>query len=174
MSLIQSLSPLFLPCLFCLIALYTCYRQVDFYNAFLQGATQGLQVIFNILPPLIALLTAISMVRASGAMEALTSLAIWESIPVPQELLPLMFLRPLSGSGALAVGAELLEQYGADSLLGRSASVMLGSTETTFYTISLYFGSCGIRKTRYAIPAALCADVAGFFLANWTVQWFFG
>ena len=84
-----------------------------------------------------------------------------------------MLVRPLSGSAALAVGADLMARYGVDSPIGRTAAVMLGSTETTFYTISVYFGSAGIKKTRYTIPAALFADFVGFLMASWTVRWFF-
>ena len=85
----------------------------------------------------------------------------------------LVLTRPISGSAALAVGAELMAQYGPDSSVGRTVAVMLGSTETTFYTISVYFGAAGIRKTRYAVPAALFADFVGFFMASMTVRWFF-
>ena len=85
----------------------------------------------------------------------------------------LLLIRPLSGSAALAVGAELMAAHGPDSLVGRTAAVMLGSTETTFYTVSVYFGACGVKKTRYAIPAALIADVVGFLAASWSVRMFF-
>ena len=85
----------------------------------------------------------------------------------------LVLIRPISGSAALAVGADLMAQYGPDSLIGRTAAVMLGSTETTFYTISVYFGAAGIKKTRYAIPAALFADLTGFCMASWTVRLFY-
>ena len=86
------------------------------------------------------------------------------------EVLPLLLLRPVSGSAALAVGADLMAQYGADSLIGRTAAVVLGSTETTFYTISVYFGAAGIRRTRYAVPAALIADLTGFLVAALTAR----
>ena len=86
----------------------------------------------------------------------------------------LVLIRPISGSAALAVGAELMARYGVDSQIGRTAAVMLGSTETTFYTIAVYFGAAGIKKTRYAVPAALCADLAGFFFASLTVRLFLG
>ncbi len=154
------------------IALTATVQKVDFYAAFLLGAKEGLEVVLKILPPLVGLLTVISMVRASGALEVLGVLPLPSFLP--SELLPLMLVRPLSGSAALGVGAELMEVYGVDSLLGRTVAVMLGSTETTFYTISIYFGACGITKTRYAIPASLCADLTGFLLAALTVRWMFG
>ena len=91
---------------------------------------------------------------------------------IPKETVLLLLIRPISGSAALAVGADLMAQYGPDSLIGRTAAVMLGSTETTFYTISVYFGSLGIHKTRYAVPAALLADLTGFLVASWTARLF--
>ena len=92
---------------------------------------------------------------------------------IPPETAPLVLIRPISGSAALAVGTELMARYGVDSQIGRTAAVMLGSTETTFYTISVYFGAAGISKTRYTIPAALFADFVGFFAASWTVRLLF-
>ena len=97
-----------------------------------------------------------------------------EALGIPPETVGLMLIRPISGSGALGVGSELIQRYGPDSLIGRTAAVMLGSTETTFYTIAVYFGAAGIRNTRYAIPAALCADLCGFVAASWAVRLFFG
>ncbi len=169
----MSLITMTVPLLLAMVSLTASLKGVDFYAAFLKGAGEGMLVVMRIVPPLIGLLTALSMLRASGFLDMVAALPFLSALGIPQELLPLMLIRPLSGAGALSVGAELLETYGADSLLGRTASVMLGSTETTFYTIAVYFGACGITKTRYAIPAALCADITGFFLATWTVQWFF-
>ncbi len=155
---------------------YGLTQGVDVYSALLLGAGRGLQVVVNLVPPLVALLTVVQMLRASGALEilaeVLSPLLAWTGIP--GELLPLMVIRPFSGSGALSVGAELLQTYGADSLIGRMASVMLGSTETTFYTVAVYFGAVGIGKTRYAIPAALLADATGFLVAAWSVRLVFG
>ena len=130
----------------------------------------------RILPSLVGLLTAVYMLRASGALDlaaqALTPLL--DRIGLPGELLPLMLVRPISGSAALGVGAELIAAHGPDSYLGRTAAVMLGSTETTFYTIAVYFGAVKITKTRYAVPAALCADLTGFLAAAWAVRLCFG
>lgn len=97
-----------------------------------------------------------------------------EGLGIPPETAALLLIRPVSGSGALAVGSELMAAHGPDSYIGRVAAVMLGSTETTFYTIAVYFGSAGVRKTRYAIPAALCADLAGFAAAAFAVRLVFG
>ena len=150
-------------------------RRVDVYDALVQGAGEGLGILVKILPALVALLTAVYMLRASGALE-LTAAAVGpllEKLGVPPETVGLMLVRPVSGSAALGVGAELISAYGPDSYLGRTAAVMLGSTETTFYTVAVYFGAVGVTRTRYAIPAALCADLTGFLAASWAVRLLF-
>ena len=130
----------------------------------------------RIVPALVGLLTAVSMLRASGALDLAARLLapLLDRVGVPSELLPLMLVRPISGSAALGVGAELIGTYGPDSYLGRVAAVMLGSTETPFYTIAVYFGAVGVTRTRYALPAALCADLTGFLAAAWAVRLCFG
>ena len=170
------LSELVVPVLLCFTACYALGKRVDVYTALTRGAEEGLNVLVHILPSLIALLTAVYMFRASGAMEYLGALLApaLERVGIPPEVAPLLFIRPISGSGALAVGSELMATYGPDSYIGRVAAVMLGSSETTFYTIAVYFGAAGIRDTRYAIPAALCADLCGFVAASWAVRLFFG
>ena len=147
-------------------------KQENAYGILLDGARDGLQLLLSILPSLIFLLTAVSMLRASGAMELLSTWLgpLFHWFGIPPETAMLVLIRPVSGSAALAVGAELMAQYGVDSLIGRTAAVMLGSTETTFYTISVYFGAAGIQKTRYTVPAALFADFVGFFAASQTVR----
>jgi spore maturation protein B len=114
------------------------------------------------------------MLRASGAIETLSAFLspVFRFIGIPPETAMLVLIRPISGSAALAVGADLMREYGTESLIGRTAAVMLGSTETTFYVISVYFGAAGIKKTRYAIPAALIADFVGFFTAALTSRLF--
>ncbi len=150
-------------------------KQENAYGIMLQGASEGLSLLGSILPSLVLLLTAVYMLRASGAME-LMSLAlspVFSLFGIPPETAPLVLIRPISGSAALAVGAELMKEYGVDSSIGRTAAVMLGSTETTFYTISVYFGAAGVKSTRYTIPAALFADFVGFFMASLTVRFLF-
>ncbi len=124
-------------------------------------------MLLRIFPALVALLTAVHMLRASGLLDQLVSVfsPLFHMVGIPPETAILVFIRPLSGSAALAIGAELMAQYGVDSLIGRTAAIMLGSTETTFYTISVYFGAAKIKKTRYAIPAAIIADLVGFIMA---------
>ena len=170
------MTQLLVPCVLAGTALYGTLRRVDVYGALVQGAGQGLETLTRIAPALICLLTAVPMVRASGLLQALAS---WLSpvlggLGLPSELLPLMLVRPISGSAALGVGADLINTYGPDSDLGRMAAVMLGSTETTFYTIAVYFSAAGITRTRYALPAALCADAAGFLASAWAVGVVFG
>ena len=157
-------------------ALLGLWRRVDVYDALLTGAGDGLGVLLRIVPALIALLTAVWMLRASGALELLAGLLApaLERLGIPPETVALLLVRPVSGSAALGVGADLIRTYGPDSAVGRTAAVMLGSTETTFYTIAVYFGSVGVSRTRYAIPAALCADLTGFLAAAWAVRLCFG
>ena len=150
-------------------------KKENAYNLLLQGGAEGLRLLFSIVPALIALLAAVYMLRASGAVTLLSQVLrpAFSFFGIPPETAMLVLVRPISGSAALAVGAELMAEYGVDSNVGRTAAVMLGSTETTFYTISVYFGAAGIKKTRYTLPAALFADFVGFFMASWTVRWMF-
>ena len=150
-------------------------KRENAYDLLLSGAAEGLNLMASITPALILLLTGVTMLRSSGAVEILSALAapVFEFFGIPPETAMLVLIRPISGSAALAVGADLMAQYGVDSTIGRTAAVMLGSTETTFYTISVYFGAAGIKKTRYAVPAALFADFVGFYMASLTVRYFF-
>lgn len=163
------------PLLLAGVALYGMARGVDVYDGLLCGAKEGLGVLLRIVPALVVLLPAVYMLRASGALELAAGVLapLLEGVGIPPETVGLMLVRPVSGSAALGVGAELIAAYGPDSLIGRTAAVMLGSTETTFYTIAVYFGAAGIVKTRYAVPAALCADLAGFLAAAWAVRLLF-
>ena len=171
----NSVMSLIMPAIICLVSVTALYKKIDVFSALTKGAGDGLSVIIKILPSLIALLTAVYMLRASGALDALASFLspILNFLGIPPETSPLIFIRPFSGSGALAVGSELIKEHGPDSLVGRTAAVMLGSTETTFYTIAVYFGAVGIKKTRHAIPAALLADLVGFIFAALSVRLLF-
>lgn len=147
-------------------------KKEDPYSLMLEGAAEGLQVLASILPSLILLLTAVHMLRASGAVEILSQVLspVFSFFGIPPETALLVLIRPISGSAALAVGSELMVRYGVDSPVGRTAAVMLGSTETTFYVVSVYFGAAGVSKTWYTLPAALFADFVGFFMASLTVR----
>ncbi len=172
--MLSGMTALLIPALLGGMALFAALRGVDAYGALCAGARDGLRVVKDILPPLAVLLTAVAMLRASGALDALAAALspALRFLGIPPECAPLLFLRPFSGSGALAVGSELMRRYGPDSTVGRTAAVMLGSTETTFYVVGVYFGAAGIRKTRHAIPAALIADLVGFVAAAAAVRWF--
>ena len=163
------------PGIFLAVSAVALRRRTALYPALTDGAMDGLKLLVSIAPSLIILLSAVGMLRASGVMDACARLLapVFSFFGIPPQTAPLILIRPISGSAALAVGAELMATYGVDSPIGLTAAVMLGSTETTFYTISVYFGAAGIRKTRYAIPAALLADFMGFFAASLTTRLFF-
>lgn len=163
------------PVLIAAVTLWGCVKRVDVYDALICGAKDGMHVVARIVPAMIALLTAVYMLRASGALEWMGTLLapVLTRLGIPSETVALLLVRPVSGSAALGVGAELIATYGPDSTVGRTAAVMLGCTETTFYTVAVYFSAAGIRRTRHAIPAALCADLVGFVAAAWAVRVFF-
>lgn len=164
-----------IPCILAITAILSLRKKENAYDQLICGAGEGLRMMTAIVPSLVILLSAIYMLRASGALDAAAAALspVLSFLGIPTETALLILVRPLSGSAALAIGAELIHNHGADSLVGRTAAVMLGSTETTFYTISVYFGACGIKKTRYALPAALIADFTGFLAASWSVKLFY-
>ena len=166
---------LLVPALMLAVSCAALAGKKDVYTLLVTGAADGLHILKTIVPALIVLLTAVHMLRASGAMELLTHLLTpaCAFFGIPPETVPLVIIRPISGSAALAIGGDIMSTYGPDSEIGRTAAIMLGSTETTFYTISVYFGAAGVKKTRYAIPAALIAELTGFCMAAVTVRWFF-
>ena len=159
------------PLILAVTAVAALRRRENAYDLLLDGAREGFRLLLTIAPALVVLLSAVGMLRASGALQAFSTVLspALEFVGIPPQTVLLLLVRPISGSAALAIGAELIAQYGVDSMIGRTAAVMLGSTETTFYTISVYFGAWGISKTRYAVPAALIADAVGF-LAAWKTQ----
>ena len=163
------------PLLLAFTAVYGLSRRINVYDQLSSGAREGLEVLLGILPNLVGLMTAVYMLRASGLMEMVGGwlAPVLDKFGIPPETAALLFIRPVSGSGALAIGSELMAAHGPDSYVGRVAAVMLGSTETTFYTIAVYFGSAGVKKTRYAIPAALIADLTGFIAAAFAVRLIF-
>ena len=171
----NSLSNYIIPIIVVIIVLHGAFKGLDIFNIFLDGAKNGFGVILNIIPALIALILAINMLKSSGALHVLCSFAtpIANLLSIPKELIPQMILSPISGSGSIGIYESILKDHKPDSYIGRCASVMMGSTETTFYAISVYFGAAGIQKTRYALPAALLADFMGFFMASLTVKMLF-
>lgn len=163
------------PGLFLTVFAIALHRRVALYPALTDGASDGLRLMGRILPPLIVLLPAAAMLRASGLLDLLAQACapVFGLVGLPPETVPLMLLRPISGSAALAVGVDLMRTYGPDSRIGLVSAVMLGSTETTFYTISVYFGAAKVRGTRHAVPAALIADLTGFLVSALAVRLFF-
>ena len=160
------------PLLLLICSLLVLRKRENTYDILLSGAADGLKLLVTLIPTLILLLTSITMLRASGAVEWISKVfsPVFSLFGIPPETAMLVLIRPISGSAALAVGTELMMEHGVDSLIGRTAAVMLGSTETTFYTVSVYFGAAGIRKTRYTLPAALFADMVGFCMASLTAR----
>lgn len=157
------------------IVTYALMKRVSVFDSFTKGATEGIETTIRILPSLVALVTAISMLRASGFIDYICNIIspVLNIIGFPKELVPLSIMRPISGSGALAVIDDILKTNGADSFVGRCASVMAGSTETTFYTLAIYLGSVGITNSRHTVKSALCADLTAMFLSVLLVKLFF-
>lgn len=155
---------------------YGLYKRVPVYEAFVEGAKEGFSVAVRIIPYLVAILFAIGMFRASGAMDFLADALrpVLRLVGFPAEVLPMAIIRPLTGSGSAGVVAEMIQVYGEDSILVKMAAVMFGSTETTFYVVAVYFGAVNIRRTRHAVPAGLTADFAAMLFAVWTVRLLFG
>ncbi len=171
----KALSDYILPVIVVLIVIYGAFKGVDVFNVFIDGAKNGFKTVFNIIPSLIALLLSINMLKASGGLDVLLSLLspIGDFLGIPRDIIPLTILSPISGSGSLGVYEGILKDFGPDSFIGRCASVMMGSTETTFYTLALYYGSIGVKKTRHTVPSALCADFTSFILSPRFVKLFF-
>ena len=169
------MTALIVPVLLCAVGIWALSKRVDVFSALVDGAREGMKISAGMLPALVVLLSSVYAFRVSGALDALCGLLspLLVSLGIPEETVSLLILRPLSGSGALAAGSELISRFGPDSYVGRCTAVMLGSTETTFYVIAVYFGAAGIKKARRAVPAALCADLCGFVMAALTVRLFF-
>ena len=170
------MSAMIAPLIITSVALYAYLHRVDVFSAMLEGAENGLRTVLEMLPILITLLTAVYMLRASGALEFLGKFCapVLEVLGIPPETAALVFLRPVTGSGSIAVASEIISSYGADSLIGRTAAVMLGATETTFYVVAVYFGAAGVTRLRHAVPSALIADLTGFIVAAFCVRLFWG
>ena len=165
-----------IPALLTSICLYALAGGVDVFPVFLTGAQRGLKTALSILPTLIGLLTAVYMLRASGAIDWLAAISapVLSRLGIPQECAGLVLLKPISGGGGLALGSEIMSRCGVESYPGRVAAVMLGASETSIYTISLYAGAVGLKNTRYAVPAALLGDLTAFLVSAWMVRILWG
>ncbi len=174
--IIDYASALVLPAILVGFPLYGMFKKVRVYEEFVEGAKEGFNVAVMIIPYLIAILFAIGMFRASGALDFLTDglRPVLAFIRFPAEVIPMAIVRPLTGSGSAAIVLDMIGQYGEDSILVKMAATMFGSTETTFYVIAVYFGAVNIKKTRHAVPAGLIADVFAMLAAVYVVLWLFG
>lgn len=170
----KTVSSLAIPVLLLIILVAAFFKNVPIYDTFLGGAKKGLKTTVGIIAPLIGLLSAVSMFRASGALELICHgiSPFTKLLGFPTEALPLALLRPVSGSASLAVLRDILNNHGADSFAGRVASVISGSTETTLYTLTVYYGAVGIKNSRHTLKSALMADFTGFAVASMAVRLF--
>lgn len=167
LSFLTLVSKWAIPFLLLVIPIYSYVKKVPVYESFVEGAEEGFTTAVKIIPFLVGMMVAISVFRASGAMEYLTRVLdpLVSRLGAPSEILPLAIMRPLSGSGVLGMATELMRIYGPDSFIGRLASVMQGTTDTTFFVLTVYFGSVGVKKYRYSVITGLTADITGFFAA---------
>jgi spore maturation protein B len=175
-GLIQFISSMAVPLMVLFIIVHGYLKGIKVYEIFVEGAAEGIKTSIKVLPYLVAMLLAIGIFRSSGAMEIFISALKYPAglLDIPREVVPLVLMRPLSGSGALGVVSEILRTHGPDSFAGRVASTMMGSTETIFYTIAVYFGAVGIKDTRHVLPAALLADLAGIIASVFICRIVFG
>lgn len=175
-DIVHFLSAWTLPFVIVLVPAYALLRRVDVYTHFIEGAKEGLGVALRIAPYLVVILAAVGAFRGAGAMDALAGALrpLLEPLGMPTGVLPLFLVRPLSGSGATGLLADLIAEEGPDSLAARIGAVATGATETTFYVVAVYFGAVGITRYRHTIVAALSAEVAGFAASVAIVHWFWG
>jgi spore maturation protein B len=154
------------------IIIFGLIKKINVYDSFVDGARLGAENILQIIAPLVGLMVGINMLRASGTMELIGNVLkpLTDTIGMPSEVLPLALLRPVSGSGSIAIVNDIFKNFGPDSLAGKIASVMMGSTETTFYTVAVYFGAVGIKNLRHTLKSALLADFIGMVLAIYVAK----
>jgi len=176
MESIKIISSYALPAIILAILCIGLYREVKVYDIFVESAKEGIATVIKIMPSLVGLLVAIGVFRASGALDLLIFAfrPITQFIGIPNEAVPLAIMRPISGSASLALISDIMKVHGPDSFVGRVVSTMMGSTETTFYTLALYFGSVGVKKIRYTLAAALIADISSILASVWICTLVFG
>ena len=170
------ISNFIIPSIIIIMIFHGVFKGVNVFSEFTSGAKDGFTLVLNILPSLIGLIFSIELLKASGGLDTLCSILspVTSFLGIPKETTPLTVLSPISGSGSLGMFESLLKDHGPDSFIGRCASVMMGSTETTFYTLAVYFGSVGIKNSRYTAKAALSADLCGMLLAVFVTRLYFG
>lgn len=170
--MLRLISVIAVPLMITGIVAYGMSKKINVYDCFTEGARDGLESMLGVVAPLVGLMVAISMFRASGALELLSRILkpITDALGMPSDVLPLALLRPVSGSGSIALVTDILKNHGPDSAEGKIASVMMGSTETTFYTVAVYFGTVGIKHLRHTVKSALLADLTGMLLAVYVTR----
>lgn len=175
-DVIKSLAMYTMPFIVLFIVVFGYLKGVKLYEVFVEGAKEGLMVCAKILPFLVTMLFAIGIIRESGVLDIITktSAPVLELLGIPSEVLPLALMKPLSGSGSLGITAEIIKQFGADSLIGRTAATMMGSTETIFYTMAVYYGAIGVKKMRHTLVCALLAHLAGVIVSCFICRIVFG
>ena len=165
-----------MPAFACIIVVFGLIKKVPVFDIFLKGAKEGIQILYNIAPTIIGLVFAVDLLRSSGAIDAICNFIepIADHLGFPKEIVPMVLLRPVSGSGSTALLTSLYEQCGPDSFAGRVASVLAGSSETTFYAIAMYFGCIKVKKIRHTLFAAIIADITAAVMSVLTVRLYFG
>ena len=172
MHFVRFLSVFAIPTVIFTIVISGLIKGEKVFDAFIEGARDGLNTVIKIFPPLIGLMVAVAVFRASGALDLVIYAAspVLHLLGIPSEVMPLVIMRPVSGSASLAIVSDMLKRYGADTLIGMTACTIMGSTETIFYTLTLYFGSIGIKKIRYAFAAAIIAEIVGVIASSWACR----
>ena len=168
--MINTISLYILPLMILFILTFALAKKVPVYEEFIEGAKDGFKVSISIIPYLVAIIVAVSMFRASGALDIFKHFA---NTIIPPDIIPLIFTRPLSGSAALGLFSDIVKEFGPDSYIAKLAAIMVGSSETTFYVLAVYFGSIGIKKYRYALLTGIIADIINIGLAIWVARLFF-
>lgn len=176
MGIITLISIWLIPCFLLIVLVAATWKRVPTYETFVEGGKDGVKMAFSLLPFLVGMIVAISILRSSGALDAFIQLIspVLIFIGIPPEIIPLAMVRPISGTAALGMTTELIGTYGPDSFIGRLASTMQGSTDTTLYILTIYFGAVGIRKMRYALKVGLLADLVGIIASVIIVTLIFG
>jgi spore maturation protein B len=176
MGIITTISIWIIPFLICVVLVYSTYKKVPTYESFVEGGKEGFSIAISIIPYLVGMLVAIGVFRASGAMDLVVNAfkPFLHVFGVPSEIVPLGLMRPISGTGALGLTSDLIATFGPDSFIGRLASTMQGSTDTTFYILTVYFGAVGIKKMGDSMKVGLLADLVGMICAIVVVTLVFG
>ncbi|MFD2045903.1 spore maturation protein [Ornithinibacillus salinisoli] len=176
MGIITMISTWIIPCFILCVLLIATWKKIPAYELFVEGGKEGVKMAFSLLPFLVGMIVSISILRSSGALEAFINLStpLLAIVGIPPDIIPLALVRPISGTAALGMTTELIETHGPDSFMGRLASTMQGSTDTTLYIITIYFGAVGIRKMGYALKVGLLADLIGIIASIIVVTIVFG